>query len=120
MNQAQQLVERYVAVWHETDPAKRREAIAALWVPDGVHYVGTREVRGYDALEQRVIGSHEKNVRDGGNRFRSTTVRALRDAVTFEWEMFPAPGGDAVGAGFEFLIVDEDFRIRADYQFIVK
>jgi len=25
-----------------------------------------------------------------------------------------------VGAGFEFLIVDEDFRIRADYQFIVK
>jgi hypothetical protein len=118
MNEAEHLAERYIAVWHETDPKLRREAIAALWVPDGVHFVGTREVRGYAALEQRIIGSHEKNVRDGGYRFRRTDVRTLRDAVVFDWEMVPAAGGDVVGAGFDILIVDEDHRVRVDYQFI--
>src|ERR1700759_2051099 len=64
MNEAQQLADRYVAVWSETDPERRRRAIAELWTPDGEHYVGAREVRGYDELEQRIKGSHEKNIRD--------------------------------------------------------
>ncbi len=65
--------------------------IAALWVPDGQHYVEGREARGYEALEKRIRGSHEKNVRDDGNRFRAAKdVRRLRDVVTFHWEMLPA------------------------------
>jgi hypothetical protein len=32
-------------------------------VPEGEHFVRTLQVKGYEALEQRVIGSHEKNVR---------------------------------------------------------
>ncbi len=54
MDAAQDLVDRCVAVWHETDPERRRKAIAGLWVPDGEHYVATRKVRGYAALETRV------------------------------------------------------------------
>src|SRR5689334_7016347 len=82
----QTLADRYVAVWNETDPAARRQMIAALFAADGVHYVGTREARGYAALEQRITGSYEKNVRDRGNRFRAVpNAQALRDAVTFNW-----------------------------------
>ena len=120
MDEPQQLADRYVAVWNETDPERRRRAIAALWAAEGEHYVGAREVRGYDALEQRIIGSHEKNVRDGGHRFRAVPdARALRDVVTFHWEMLQADSEDVVATGREFLILDPQGHILVDYQFIL-
>jgi hypothetical protein len=119
MEQAQEIADRYVAVWHETDAQIRRDLIARLWVEDGRHYVGEREAHGYDALEQRIIGSHEKNVRDGDNRFRAGNARALRDVVTFDWTMVPAGGGEALATGREILLLAEDRRILVDYQFIL-
>lgn len=92
MNEAEKLAERYVAVWNETDPQRRRETIAALWAPEGIHYVGSREVQGYDALEQRVTGSHEKNVRDGGHRFEVSAVRACRTQSWWTGAWFRARG----------------------------
>lgn len=115
---AQALADRYVAVWNETDEERRREAIAALWVPDGQHYVGAREARGYEALEERIRGSHEKNVRDDGNRFRAASnARLLHDVVTFYWEMLPADGDTVLATGLEYLSVDGEGRILVDYQF---
>jgi len=121
MNEAQKLANRYIAVWTETDPAARRKAIEELWAPDGLHYVATREARGYEALEERIIGSHEKWVRDGGNRFRAASnAQSLRNVVTFNWEMIPAQGDAVLAVGLEFLILDENGRILIDYQFIVQ
>ena len=118
MNEAQKLADRYVAVWSETDPERRRRAIAELWAPDGEHYVGAREVRGYDELEERIKGSHEKNIRDDSRRFRAVKdARALRDVVTFHWEMLPADSEQVVATGLEFLLVDATGRILVDYQF---
>ncbi len=119
MNAAQQLADRYAAVWNETDADARRQAIADLWAPDGQHYVKTREARGYEALETRIVGSYEKNVRDGGNRFRAAkNAQALRGLVTFNWEMVTA-GGEVAAVGLEFLVLDDRGRILTDYQFIV-
>ena len=112
----QALADRYVAVWNETDPATRRDMIAALFAADGVHYVGTREARGHAALESRIVGSYEKNVRDRGNRFRAVpNAQALRDAVTFNWEMV-APDGRVLAVGLE-LILRGEHGIITDYQF---
>jgi len=87
--------------------------------PDGLHYVKTREAHGYEALETRIVGSYEKNVRDGGNRFRAAkNAQALRGLVTFNWEMVTA-GGDVAAVGLEFLVLDNRGRIVTDYQFIV-
>lgn len=118
MIDAQELANRYVAVWMETDPARRKEQIAALWIPDGEHFVDTREACGYESLEARIAGSHEKNVRVGGHWFRATTnARALRDVVTFGWEMLR--GDTIVGSGFEILLITPEGRIRTDYQFFL-
>jgi hypothetical protein len=120
MPDAQQLADRYVAVWNEPNAGLRRYAIAALWAVDGIHYVGTREARGYDALEHRIAGSYEKNVRSGGYRFRAAKgARALRDAVTFFWEMLPADNESVIATGVEFLIIDAQGRILTDYQFVL-
>lgn len=118
MNNPQGFADRYVAVWNETDAAGRRRQIAELWAPDGQHYVGARAVRGHEALEGRVRDSHEKNVRDGGNRFRAVQdARRLHDVVTFHWEMLRADSTTVEGRGLEFLIVDDEERIRIDYMF---
>ena len=120
MTDAQRLADRYVTVWNETDPQKRREAIACLWVTNGLHYVDTREARGYAALEQRIAGSHEKNVRINRNRFRAVqNARALREVVTFNWEMLPQDGEQVLATGLEILLTDPEGRILVDYQFVL-
>ena len=115
-----ELADRYVAAWNETDAAARRAAIARLWRPEGEHHVRTLRVKGHEALEQRVIGSHEKNVQGGGFRFVSAgDAQLLNDAVMFHWHMVPAAGGPIAALGLEFLLLAEDGRIAVDYQFIL-
>jgi hypothetical protein len=113
------LVDRYVGVWNETDAQKRRATIAELWAPEGVHYVRELEARGHAALDARVTSSHEKNVRDGGYRFRPAPgTQVLRDVVYFRWEMVPAGRGEVEAAGFVLAVLDSGGRILRDYQFI--
>ena len=119
MSNAQDLADRYVAVWNEADAESRRQQIAALWAPDGRHYVDVREAHGYDALEQRIVGSYNKNVRDGGHRFHvMQDARELRDLIIFGWEMRPANEDRAVAQGFVILLLNLEGRIRIDYLFI--
>jgi hypothetical protein len=118
MSTAQELADRYVAVWNETDPAVRRKSIAELWTREGQHYARTLEARGYDELEKRITGSHVKNVRGGGYRFRANNnAQALRDVVTFGWEMLAVAGGDVAASGSIILVLDDQGRILTDYQF---
>ncbi|MFE5581217.1 hypothetical protein [Kitasatospora sp. NPDC056531] len=132
---AQLLADRYAALWTEPDADERRKAIERLWTEDGVHLVhppeGIREeaarvgfpepvleARGYRELESRVARAYQEFVAPGEFTFRARpdAVR-LRDAVRFTWEMVPAGGGEAVGGGVEFVVLDADGRITADYQF---
>jgi hypothetical protein len=113
-----QFADRYVALWNERDPAKRRAAIAALWVEEGEHFVESGKFVGYDALERRVVDAHNAFVRDAGNRFRAVPgARREGDVVTFYWEMLPADSDTVLGKGLEFMIVTETGRIIQDYQF---
>jgi hypothetical protein len=117
--EAQDLADRYIAVWTEVDATERRKSIAPLWMPGGRHYVGTREVQGYDALESRIIESHEKWVRDKGNRLRATEAKILHDSITFYWKMLPPAGDTKLAVGLEFVILNEQGRIVTDYQYII-
>ncbi|MFJ9455826.1 hypothetical protein ACIRST_12175 [Kitasatospora sp. NPDC101447] len=132
---SQQLADRYAALWTESDAAARRGAIERLWAEDGTHLlhppaeareaaarVGfaepVLEARGYEELEFRVARAHEEFVAPGEFTFRARpdAVR-LRDVVRFTWEMVPVGGGEPVGGGTGFVVLDADGRILADYQF---
>ncbi|WP_433250767.1 hypothetical protein ACQPYK_04730 [Streptosporangium sp. CA-135522] len=39
------LLERYVTVWNEPDASARRDAVARLWTPDGLHSPGPGDFR---------------------------------------------------------------------------
>jgi hypothetical protein len=133
MNNAADLADRYVAVWNEPDTDRRRAAVHALWSDDAVHTLvppqemrdraaelGVTvdlEARGHDALQERVAKSHDEFVARGGYVFRPAGEAArLRDLVKVRWEMVQ---GDAVAAsGLQILLLDDDGRIRLDYQFV--
>lgn len=113
-----ELAARYVAVWNERDTEKRRRQIAELWVPEGEHYVESRKVAGHDALEERIVESHNEFVRYAGNRFRAVPgARREGNVVTFYWEMLPADADTVLGKGLEFVIISDAGKILQDYQF---
>ena len=115
---ARDVAERYVAVWNEADPQRRRAQIEALWTPDGVHISPSYEVRGYAELEERVRNAHDRWVASEGFVFRLHNEPAAHHCVIkLRWEMIPAPGGAAESLGVDFILLDGD-RIRAVYQFI--
>lgn len=119
-SEAQQLADRYIGAWTEMDASGRRNAVATLWIEDGRHCVGTRAVQGYDALEERIIESHDKWVRDRSNRFRARDAQTHHDSITFYWDMLATEGETVLAIGLEFLLLNERGRITTDYQYIVK
>lgn len=131
-----ELAERYVALWNEPDPERRRATVHALWTDDGgqiLHppqeireqaaavgfFAAVLEARGHAALEQRVAVAYEQFVASGNAVFRSRgTPVQVGDVLRFEWEYAPLDGGAAIGGGTEFALITPDGRIRTDYQFI--
>ena len=89
---AQQLADRYAAVWNEADPAVRRTEIERLWRPEGEHFVTTKEARGYTALEERVSGAYDKNVRIAGHAFRAVRNAQNGAAVARAMAVFEKAG----------------------------
>jgi hypothetical protein len=134
MNDTNKLVDRYVAVWNEPDGGRRREAVAALWSNDAVHILqppqevreaganlevtATFQARGHAALEARVGRAYADFVGEGGNSFRARDdADRLGDVVKFRWEMVTSVG-EVAAVGLEFVVLDADGQIQADYQFI--
>jgi hypothetical protein len=130
------LAERYVALWNEPDPERRRATVRALWSEDGsqiLHppeeiraqaaalgfFASVLEARGHAALEQRVAIAYEQFVARGDAAFRTCgTPVQLGDVLKFEWEYAPLDGSPATAGGTEFMLLAADGRIRTDYQFI--
>ena len=116
---ASELVRRYATIWNEPDEAVRRARIAELWAPDGAHFTPTFEAHGYDEIAARVARAFDRFVATGEFTFRALdNIDSHHSTVKFNWMMVPAGGGMAQSVGFDFFVLDEDGRIRADYQFI--
>ena len=119
MSNAQNIAERYIHIWNETGPDARRAQVAALWIEDGTHYVKLREVRGHADLELRVATSNQTNVVEKSYKFEvAGHVEQLRDMVKFNWRMVPQAGGAIAATGSIVLLLANDGRVQADYQFI--
>jgi hypothetical protein len=114
-----QFVERYVNMWNEPDAEQRRATIRELWQEDASHLARTIEAVGHAGIETRVANAYQKWVKEKGNVFRLRDgVDGHHGTIKLRWEMLPAAGGEVISIGFDFLVLGEDGRIRAGYQFI--
>ena len=113
-----QFVSDFVGLWNEPDATRRRESLEMLWAPGGTHFSSGREARGYDALFDRISGSHERSVARGGNRFAACdNAEQLKRVLKFNWRMLDGAGNTAA-IGLEVIELDELGRIAAELQFI--
>jgi hypothetical protein len=138
MDDLRDLTDRYVDLWNEPDPARRRDRIAELWAPGGgqvlvdppaeVRAVADHHqfaapplaVHGYDALDARVTRAYELFVAPGDYRFAAAAEpdRLLDHVVGVAWTMVSTADGSTAGGGVNVLHLAEDGRIATDYQFI--
>ena len=134
---AAELAEKYLALWNEPDPDRRRRTIAELWTEDGRHILqppqeirdiaaqpglamtAILEARGYDEIEARATSVYEHWVGSEGLSFRGRDdVERLGDVVKFHWEAV-AKDGELVAVGLDFLVLAANGRIERDYTFVV-
>ena len=134
---AEELADRYVALWNEPDADRRRRTIAELWTQDARHFVqppqqiraiaaqpgigltAILEARGREEIEARVASACEHWVGVEGLSFRRRDdADRLGDVVKFHWEAV-AKDGTVFAVGLNFLILAADGRIERDYTFIV-
>ena len=135
--QAEQLADRYLALWNEPDADRRRRLIAELWTEDGRHILqppqeiraiaaqpglaitAILEARGYEEIEARAASAYEHWVGSEGLSFRGRDdAERLGDVGKFHWEAV-AKDGEVFGVGLNFLVVTADGRIERDYTFVV-
>jgi hypothetical protein len=133
---AEQLADRFIALWNEPDPERRRRMIAELWTEDGSQVLqppqemreiaarpglgmaATLEARGHAELEARAATAYEQWVGSGQLSFRRRDdVEQLDDVVKFHWEAV-SPDGEVTAVGLDFLVLGAEARIRRDYVFI--
>ena len=111
---------RYLAVWSEADPAARRAAIAEVWAPDGAEFTEGTQFRGHEELHARITHAYQEFV--GSGRYAVThasDVTRHDDIVTLTIQLSD-PDGEVAWAARVFLLLDQDGRVRQDYQLTVQ
>ncbi|GIF44326.1 nuclear transport factor 2 family protein [Actinoplanes xinjiangensis] len=108
MSDFDSVIERYLAIWNETDPVARRAAIGETFA-EGVRYVDPlAAVEGRDALDA-VIGAAQQQF--AGLVFSSGgPVDAHHDQARFTWHL-GRPGEEPLVVGFDVAERDAEGRI---------
>jgi hypothetical protein len=113
------LVDRYLAAWNATDPAARREAIAAVFAPDARYVDPLADVSGHDGLDALIAGAQAQFA---GLRFTPGEVLdAHHDVVRFTWHLGPDGPDDTaepVVIGFDVAEIADDGRLRRVHGFL--
>ena len=113
----QEIIERYLEAWNETDASARRELVAALWAADGSYTDPLADVHGPDAIAS-LMGAAQQQF--AGLVFTlGGPVDANHNQARFTWHLGP-DGGEPVVIGFDVVVLDGDGRIASVHGFLDK
>jgi len=105
MNMIQDLVDRYFAMWNESDGKRRRDLIAQTWTEDASYVDPVVQGDGLAGIDAMVAAVQE---RFPGHKFRlSGDIDTHHDRVRFAWE-FAADGAEPLVKGIDFAVVASD------------
>ena len=108
MSDVTAMVDTYLAMWNETDAARRAEHIGRAWAADGRYVDPMLEAEGHAGLDEMVRGVQ---ARFPGHRFRRVSgVDAHHAELRFGWEL-AAPDGAVVVAGIDVGQVGPDGKL---------
>lgn len=99
------LIDRYIAMWNETDAARRQALIARVWTENASYLDPVMQGDGRSGIDAMVQGVQQ---RFPGHRFRRTSaVDAHHDRLRFCWELAPE-AGPALVKGTDIGVVTGD------------
>ena len=111
------LVDRYLACWNETDPEARRALIAQHWSPRPSYIDPVAAVTGRDAVHT-TIGAVQQQF--PGFTFSPVgPVDAHHQQARFTWGLGPADAEPLV-VGFDVVVLDDEGRIDTVLGFLDK
>jgi hypothetical protein len=109
MSSHNDLVDRYIAAWNETDAGRRRDLVARTWTEGASYLDPLMQGEGHAGIDAMIAGVQAKFP---GFRFSLTgKVDSFQDRVRFSWALAPE-GGEALVKGTDFAVVADD-RLQA-------
>ncbi|MFI6901385.1 nuclear transport factor 2 family protein [Nonomuraea sp. NPDC050394] len=117
MSDINELVERYLATWNQTDAEARRAELAEVFADDAVYTDPLVSVRGRDGLDATIAAVQSQF---GGLVFSlAGAVDAHHDIARFTWHLGPE-GAEPPAIGFDVAVIGEDGRIARVLGFLDK
>jgi hypothetical protein len=104
------VVDRYIAIWNETDAARRRDLIAQTWTQDASYVDPLMRGDGPEGIDAMIAGVQQQF--PGYWLERTGAVDAHNDRVRFTWAMVGETDDSPVVAGVDFGVVAADGRLQ--------
>ncbi|SEG89031.1 Ketosteroid isomerase-related protein [Nonomuraea solani] len=112
-----ELVQRYLAAWNETDAAARQAILAEVFAEDAVYTDPLVSVRSRDGLDATIAAVQGQF---GGLVFSlAGAVDAHHDIARFTWHLGPKDG-EPIVVGFDVAVIGADGRISQVLGFLDK
>jgi hypothetical protein len=113
----QDVIERYIASWNQTDPQRRRQLVDELWAEDASYVDPMAEAQGRDAVDAMIAAVQAQFP---GYVFTLVgPVDAHHRQARFTWGLGPA-GAEPAIVGFDVAVAGEDGRLRSVLGFLDK
>jgi SnoaL-like protein len=105
----QEIVQRYIASWNETDPERRRKLLDELWDDQASYIDPLAEAHGRDAIDAVIAAAQAQF--PGFVFALNGPVDAHHRQARFTWGLWAADAGP-VAIGFDVAVATEDGRLR--------
>jgi hypothetical protein len=113
----QEIIEKYIATWNETDPAERRALIEELYAGDATYTDPLADLRGYAEIDAGVAGAQQMF---SGMAFTlAGAVDANHNQARFTWHLGPA-GEEPVVIGFDVAVANAEGKLTSVHGFLDK
>ncbi len=110
MTDTQTLVDSYIAMWNERDPARRRELVADTVTENATYVDPLMEGDGVEQITAMIGAAQDQYP---GHTFALHAGPDIHhDRVRFSWTLSP-DGGDPIAIGIDFATVADDGRMQA-------
>jgi hypothetical protein len=110
MTDVKQIAHRYIELWNERAPKRRREMLAANWTGDARYVDPLMSGDGHDGVDALISGVQQKFP-----DFKFTLIgepNGFGEHVRFSWGLGP-DGTDSPIKGTDFAVLSQDGRIKS-------
>ena len=113
----QEVIERYIACWNQTDPGLRRKLIDEVWAKDASYTDPLGEAVGHDAIDATIAAVQQQF--PGFSFTLLGPVDSHHRQARFTWGLAP-DGAEPVVIGFDVALATDDGRLTSVLGFLDK